>query len=130
MKLVMSDESYFEVASGQTLREKYGLTSENRPVIHLNSANVPEKIRQWIPLAERWGIGDDLIREDCVRKATPEELEKLLSFQNIDGTVLDEWLTGAESHSSKPTEEYLAFTCLSMAYDLARVLAKKHSKIN
>jgi hypothetical protein len=130
MKLVMSDKPYFEVASGKILREKYGLTAENRPVIHLNSANVPEKLRQWIPLAERWGIGDDLIRDDCVEKATPEELQKLLSFQNIDDAVFVEWLTGAESHSPKPTEEYLAFTCLSMAYHLARVIAKKHGKIN
>ena len=74
----MPDKPHFEVASGKELREKYGLTAENRPTIHLDPSRVPAQFRQWIPLAERWGIGDDLIRDDCVQKATPEELRELL----------------------------------------------------
>ena len=76
----MTREPYFEVASGKVLREKYGLTADNRPAIHLDASRVPAKFRQWISLAERWGIGDDLIREDCVEKATSEELHHLLAF--------------------------------------------------
>jgi hypothetical protein len=120
----MSEEPYFEVASGKVLREKYGLTAENRPVIHLNASRVPEQLRCWIPLAERWGIGDDLIREDCVDKATPDELQQLLAW-SPDDAVLEAWLTGSESHSPKPSAEYLAFTCLGMAYDSARVTKRK-----
>ena len=120
----MSDEPYFEVASGKVLRQKYGLTAENRPVIHLDPARVPEQLRRWIPLAERWGIGDDLIRDDCVEKATPDELRELLAWEP-DDSVLTSWLAGPDSRTTKPTEEYLAFSCLLMAYDLARVRAKK-----
>jgi len=121
----MPDEPYFEVASGKELREKYGLTARNCPTIHLDSSRVPAQFRQWISLAERWGIGDDLIREDCVHKATAEELRELLAFGDAYDTVLTEWLAGSEADSPQPTQEYIAFTCLGMAWDLARVLAKK-----
>ena len=122
-----NDEPYFEIASGRELREKYGLTAANRPTIRLNPANVPEQFRQWIPLAERWGIGDDLIRDDCIRIASPTDLEELLAFGDAYDAVLTEWLAGAESHNSNPSEEYVAFTCLGMAYDEAKVITSKRA---
>src|SRR5688572_27037528 len=121
----MSDEQHFEVVSGRAFREKYGPTAANRPTIHLDPSRVPEQFRQWIPLAEHWGIGDDLIRDDCVRKASTEQLRELSAFGDVYDAVLTEWLAGPEAHSPRPTAEYVAFTCLGMAWDLARVLAQK-----
>jgi hypothetical protein len=72
------------------------------------------------------GIGDDLIRDDCVQKATPEELRELLAFGDAYDSVLTEWLAGPDADSPPFTEEYVAFTCLGMAWDLARVHVKKH----
>lgn len=121
----MPDDPDFEVAPGKELRQKYGLTAENRPTIRLDPARVPEQFRGWIPLAELWGIGDDLIREDCVHKATPRELRDLLSFGDAYDEVMSKWLAGPESCAPEPTEEYVAFTCLGLAWDLARVLKQK-----
>lgn len=115
----MAYDQQFEVASSKTLIEKYGLTWKNRPLIQLNASRVPEQFREWIPLAERWGIGDDLIREDCVAKACSEELLELLEFGVVYDAVLDDWLTGPESESQPPSAEYCAFTCLGMAWDSA-----------
>src|SRR3954468_879003 len=112
-----ADEPHFEVASGRELREKYGLTAENKPVIHLDASRVPEQFRHWIPLAERWGISDDLIREDCVDRATPQQLSELLVFGDSYDAVLTEWLAGPESSAPRPTQEYVAFSCLGMAWD-------------
>lgn len=123
----MADDPYFEVASGRELRQKYGLTAENRPTIRLDSSRVPEALRRWIPLAERWGVGDDLIREDCVEKATLEELDELLAW-TPDDAVLEAWLAGPESESARVSEEYVAFTCLVMAYDLAKVTRRKRER--
>lgn len=122
----MPNEPHFEVASGKELREKYGLTAENRPTIHIDPSRVPVQFRRWIPLAERWGIGDDLIRDDSVHKATPDELSELLAFGDAYDSVLTEWLAGPDADSPPFSEEYVAFTCLGMAWDLARVLARKH----
>lgn len=124
----MPDEPYFEVASCKGLREKHALYAGKRPLIRLNPACVPEKFRQWVPLAERWGIGDDLIREDCVDKATQEELRELLSFGDAYDAVLKEWLVGPAADSPRPTAEYRAFTCLGMAWDSARVRVEKDSQ--
>lgn len=121
----MPDEPHFEIASGKELREKYGLTGENRPTIHLDSSLVPAPFRQWIPLAERWGIADDLIREDCVYKAAPDELRELLAFADAYEDVLTEWLAGPAAGSPPFSDEYVAFSCLGMACDLARVLTAK-----
>jgi hypothetical protein len=121
----MPNEPHFESASGKELREKYGLSAENRPTIHLDASRVPVQFRQWIPLAERWGISDDLIRDDCVYKATSDELRELLAFGDAYDAVLTEWLAGPDADSPPFSEEYVAFTCLGMAWDLARVLASK-----
>jgi hypothetical protein len=58
----------FEVLPAGEMRKKYGLTAENRPIIKLDPAKVPEPLRHLIPLAERFGISDDLIREDYMDK--------------------------------------------------------------
>ena len=119
----MSSDDRFEIASGADLQKRYGLTAENRPTIRLESSLVPEPFRRWIPLAEQWGIGDDLIREDCVMEATTQELQDLLKFDYEN--VLDAWLAGPEAKSPNPTNEYIAFSCLGMAWDYAAVILEK-----
>lgn len=118
----------FEVAPAWRLKEKYGLNAANRPVIHLDSARVPEKYRRWIPLAERWGIGDDIIRDDCLDHASPEELRDILAYGEVVDDVLTDWLAGPEAESPDPTEEYVAFTCLMMAWDYAKVIASRRNQ--
>lgn len=126
----MDEEPHFEVGRAGDLRRKHGLTAENRPTIRLDPTRIPEQFRSWIPLAERWGIGDDLIREDCVVKASLAELEELLSFGSVYDAMLTEWLAGPESFSPDPTEEYVAFSCLGMAWDLAGVVERQRKRSN
>ena len=92
----------------------------------LDSSQVPEKFRRLIPLAERWGIGDDFLREEAVRKATGRDLEELLAFRE-DFDAVAEWLAGPESYSSHPTPEYIAFSDLAMAWELANLIVKQHA---
>jgi hypothetical protein len=67
----------FQLLSVEELRRKYELVSANRPVIHLNPKNVPEKLRRLVPLAELWGVGDDLIRDDFARSAPRAAIDEL-----------------------------------------------------
>jgi hypothetical protein len=88
--------------------------------MHLKPDRVPEPFRRWIPLAERWGIGDDYEREAAVDEADAAALEELLALrEDFDDIAL--WLAGPESHSKSPTPEYIAFTCLTMAWESAKV---------
>ena len=114
----MTDERY-ELLSVDEMRRKYGLVAENRPLIKLNPEKVPEKLRILIPYAEFWGVADDLIRDDMVRKAPKEAIYELRRIIRHHDGALDDWLAGPEADSPKPSDEYLAFTAMRMAADFA-----------
>jgi hypothetical protein len=93
----------------------------------LDPSNVPPGLFHLVRLAEKWGIGDDYDRERAVTEAAEEELQELIhTIQILPDESLFDWLAGPESYASPPTEEYLAFTCMTMAYDSART--KLHKK--
>lgn len=72
-----ADAQGFELLSVEDMREKYGLVAANRSTLCLNAANVPETLRPLIPYAELWGVGDDLIGDDRIRRGPPEAMENL-----------------------------------------------------
>jgi hypothetical protein len=111
------EDKPFELLSVEEMRRKYGLFAVNRPAVHLNPRNVPEKLRHLVPYAELWGVGDDLIRDDMVRTAPREALEDLKRVVLAHDDLLDEWLAGPEADSSNSSDEYLAFTAMRMAAD-------------
>jgi hypothetical protein len=115
----MSNEKItdFELASSAELRERYGLTAENRSSIRLDPRHVPEGLRHLIPMAERFGVSDDLIRQDVVARTSSSDLHQLQLAVLACDDELDAWLAGPEAELECPTDEYIAFTCLRMAVD-------------
>jgi hypothetical protein len=113
----MAGDSDFEVLPAGEMREKYGLTAENRPTIRLDPSEVPELLRHLIPLAERYGIPDDLIREDFVAKTPPGDLAELRRIVQEHDELLDSWLAGPAATAPTVSEAYIAFTCMRMAAD-------------
>jgi hypothetical protein len=105
----------FGIAPASELQRRYGLYAENRPVIHLDAQRVPPHLRHLIPLAEKWGIGDDIIRNDCIAKASDAEKRELhdgfyAPFEQITGWV--------DSFGKEPmTDEVEAFMYAQMALD-------------
>lgn len=108
------------VATGSELMEAFGLTAENRPTIKLNPENVPNGLKVLIPYAEEWGIDDDLIRADVLRKASSEALQDLILTIGRYDKAINEWLAGPEAYQDKQTQEYYTFSALLMAYDEVR----------
>lgn len=106
-----------EVLPAGVMRRKYGLYAENRPAIKLNPARVPEPLRSLIPLAEKFGISDDLIREDLFAKTSKAELERLKRMLAQYNDKFDEWLAGPESKGPDFTPEYIAFSAMRMGAD-------------
>lgn len=91
----------------------------------LDPRKVPEGLAGLLPLAERWGIGDDGYRVAAVEAASDQDLLELIAaLDTIDERVLWQWLEGPEADSHSPTEEYLAITCLTMAIDTAESVLK------
>lgn len=92
----------------------------------LDPTHIPEPLRSLLPMAEKWGIGDDFEREDALNKASSWELEKLVhSIDHISDDDLFGWLAGKESYNPSPSTEYLAFSSLTMAIDSAKVRLEK-----
>jgi hypothetical protein len=92
----------------------------------LNPSNVPAALVPLLPMAEKWGIGDDFDRENALRNASRQELEGLVhSIDVVSDDDLFGWLSGPESYSPHPSAEYVAFTCLTMAIDSAKTKLKK-----
>jgi hypothetical protein len=111
----MKDKRHFEVLPAGEMRKKYGLTAENRPIIKLDSANVPQSLRHLIPMAERFGISDDLIRADFMDKTPAADVDELRRIVREYQDLLEEWLTGPAADEPTLSAEYLAFTCMMMA---------------
>ncbi len=113
----MTTESRFELSAAKELRAKYGLVGTNAPAITLDRSKIPKPLWELIPLAETWGISDDLMRADFVAKAGREALATLTATITPFEDALDEWLAGPEAQSRTPSNEYIAFSCMRMASD-------------
>ncbi len=111
-----SDEQW-EVLPAAEMRHKHGLYAENRPVINLDPERVPEPLRALIPLAEKFGIADDLIREDFFAKAPESELSHLKKTLVAYDGHLDDWLAGPEAEGPQFSDEYIAFSAMRMGVD-------------
>jgi hypothetical protein len=109
-----------EILPSVVMKEKYGLYAENRPTIRLDSSKVPEPLRDLIPMAEKWGIGDDIIRADFEEKATEKdkgEFQNALRGRTADVTAwLDSFDTGPDSPNAM-TEEAVCFMYMLEALD-------------
>lgn len=111
------DNQPFVVLSVAEMRKKYYWPDEMPPIVSLSPNNVPEGLRCLIPLAERWGISDDILRSDARHKASSAEIEYLKAVVRRFDDELDDWLAGPEARSPNPTPEYLAFSNMRMAAD-------------
>ncbi len=88
--------------------------AEHYPLVRLDPQNVPIELRSLIPYAERWGITDDGIRGNAVKKATPEVLRDLVQTVHQYIEPLTKWLD--ESYTSGiMTNEEGAFLGLEMS---------------
>jgi hypothetical protein len=90
--------------------------------MRLNLATVPTRLRSLVPLAEEWGEPDERNRERRVYSASSDELRALVDEVMSKAEDLDDWLAGDEAQSDSPTDEYVAFSALYMAAELAQAI--------
>lgn len=99
-------------AVGQRLRRDAG----GLPSIPLRPEKVPPAFRALIPYAEFWGIADDGYREELAETAPPEVWADFRRTVSEYEPALTEWLGGPEADQVPPTDEYVAFSAMSMAH--------------
>src|SRR5687768_11700700 len=76
--------------------------------VEINEQRVPENLRDLVPLAEKWGIGDDVIRSDCEDKATEEERGELRDALHGRTAEVEAWLDSSPA-GLLPNEEAGSF---------------------
>lgn len=87
-------QQHGEILPNAEMKEKYQLTADKRPIIHLDPSQVPADLRDLIPHAEKWGIGDDIIREDFESKASQSEKAALAAALKGRNARITQWLDG------------------------------------
>jgi hypothetical protein len=104
-----------KIVPASELQKRFGLYAENRPILKLNPANVPAHLRHLVPLAEKWGIGDDIIRNDLIAKSPSVEKRELHDALYEPFEQITEWLN---SFAGDPlSHEAEAFMYMQSALD-------------
>jgi hypothetical protein len=92
----------------------------------LRPDNVPAVLIALLPFAQRWGVNDDGDRAAMIDAASRLDLEAIVrAVDSANDEALEDWLAGPASHAAKPSAEYVAFTCLIMAADQARLILQQ-----
>jgi len=106
----------WEIAPSHVLKEKYNLTAENRPVIKIDPETVPLNLRDLIAMAEKWGICDDIIRDDFEEKAGDKEKEEFKTRLSGRTKEITAWLDSF-SNGRTMTHEAAHFMYMLEALD-------------
>ena len=104
-----------DIASASDIQKHFGLYVENRPILRLDPVQVPTDLRHLVPLAEKWGIGDDIIRNDLINRSSSAEKRELHDSLYAPFERIADWLT---SFAGRPlSAEGEAFMYMQTALD-------------
>ena len=109
-----------EILPAKEMKEKYNLTAERYKPPHLDPEKVPEQLRDLLPLAAKWGIGDDIIRDDFEQKSSEAEKQELKSALAGRMAEVTQWLDSFEVGKPMP-EEAACFMYMQEALDEMRL---------
>jgi hypothetical protein len=113
---IMKDyHSTGEILPADEMKRKYNLSIENYRPIRLNPKRVPAQFHDLIAFAQKWGIGDDIIRDDLHQKVSQEEKQALIIALEGRHKAINEWLDSFGN--GKMTEEAAAFMYMLEGFD-------------
>ena len=96
--------------------ERYQLTADNRPRISLNASKVPSDLADLVPLAEKWGINDDVIRNDFQSKSSDADKQALVKALTGRNDRITKWLD-SQPKDGAMSDEAAAFMYMQLGLD-------------
>lgn len=101
-------------------RTEDGGERSSRPTstYELNAEKVPEHLRHLTPLAERWGIGDDVERAELIERASAADKQALERALAPHQSAITEWLDSFGTDAM--TDEAAAFMYMQLAVEEMR----------
>jgi hypothetical protein len=104
-----------EILPADTMKAKYNLTAEHYKPPRLKPEQVPQHLRDLLPMAIKWGIEDDIIRNDFQQNASNNEKLELQESLSGKGQAINEWLDSFGSNLMPP--EAAAFMYMMLGLD-------------
>jgi hypothetical protein len=106
---------HHEILPIHVFQERYDLTAESYTPPRLDPEAVPQHLRDLLPMATKWGIGDDVIRDDFQEKASEEEKLELQRLLNGKGQAINDWLDSFGNNLM--SDEAAAFMYMMLGLD-------------
>lgn len=99
----------------------FGIFQSTEPVVEsvLNVAEVPDSLRNLVPLAKKWGIGDDGDRGDILEAASAQELEELGKRVGPRMQEIADWLDTYSEEQMAQSDTAGFYLYLMCAYEEA-----------
>ena len=113
---------YGEILPADEMKNRYNLTIENYQPPDLDPNQVPDYLRDLLPLAKKWGIGDDIIRDDMRQKSSTAEKRELIHQLEGKTKRIKNWLDTFDNDEFTP--ESSAFLYLLLCHEEILVLDK------
>jgi hypothetical protein len=110
------DLKHGEILPSAEIQKKYQLSSEERVPLRLDEKRVPDDLRDLIPIVEKWGIADDIIRGDFQSKASQAEKDALRKALTGRNSRITKWLD-TFSEKLPMTPEAAAFMYMQLGLD-------------
>ena len=111
-----------EILPADEMKNKYNLTIENYQPPDLDPNQVPDDLRDLLPIAQKWGIGDDIIRDDMRQKSSKVEKRELIHQLEGKTKRIIDWLDTFDDDEFIP--ESTAFLYLLLCHEEILVLDK------
>lgn len=83
---------YGDIAPADSFRAAYAPDAIAAARTPLDPAKVPASLRGLVPLAEHWGIGDDVLREMLQEAESPAKKKALADAVNPHNAAITAWL--------------------------------------
>jgi len=87
--------------------------------MNLCPSKIPVLLHHLTGLAEKFGLADDKAREEVVANSSMEERRLMKDAVGKHDDEFDLWLAGPEAAGPEYSDEYIAFSALRMAADIA-----------
>ena len=118
----------FEIVVLFVTGKDFGWFQSSEPVeevMELNASEVPDALHDLIPLAKKWGIGDDCDRVEAMALAKSQDLDELKEKVGPRMQEIGDWLSSYPDDSYSDTTYF--FTYLMVAYEECYSLSKERN---
>ncbi|MGE8208175.1 MAG: hypothetical protein ACN6RH_01565 [Stenotrophomonas rhizophila] len=105
-----------DIAPADSLRAAYAPDAIAAARTPLDPAKVPASLRGLVPLAEYWGIGDDVLREMMQEGESPAKKKAMADAVTPHNAAITAWLDGLRT-GEPMSDEAAAFMYMQLGLD-------------